>query len=220
MTGEPVGTIKSRIHYATETMRAALEADERPGAAAGTAGMNDGRPIEERITHWLEQEAPDDVPNFVLESAFARTQSLPQERPSFAPPRLRVFVPQPPRRPAPGGGTAGRRIDRRGVRRWRVPPADQPAQRDPSTGPDPRRGSAGPSAGGNRQRCRGLRYRRRQRARVTARRPDRSRDRRRADDARARSSGLGRGSSVDCGLADRRRIRSNTAFPITTGRTG
>lgn len=55
--------------------------------------MNDRRPIEERITLWLEQEAPDDVPNFVLESAFARTQSLPQERPSFAPPRLRLFVP-------------------------------------------------------------------------------------------------------------------------------
>ena len=33
--GVPVGTVKSRIHYATQVMRAALEADDRPAAAGG-----------------------------------------------------------------------------------------------------------------------------------------------------------------------------------------
>jgi RNA polymerase sigma-70 factor (ECF subfamily) len=32
--GVPVGTAKSRLHYATETLRAALEADARPSVAA------------------------------------------------------------------------------------------------------------------------------------------------------------------------------------------
>jgi RNA polymerase sigma-70 factor (ECF subfamily) len=31
--GVPVGTAKSRIHYATESLRAALEADSRTAAA-------------------------------------------------------------------------------------------------------------------------------------------------------------------------------------------
>ena len=35
VTGESVGTIKSRIHYATAAMRAALEADERGAASMG-----------------------------------------------------------------------------------------------------------------------------------------------------------------------------------------
>jgi RNA polymerase sigma-70 factor (ECF subfamily) len=33
--GVPVGTVKSRIHYGTQVMRAALEADDRPAAASG-----------------------------------------------------------------------------------------------------------------------------------------------------------------------------------------
>ena len=33
MLGIPVGTAKSRIHYATEALRAALEADGRASAA-------------------------------------------------------------------------------------------------------------------------------------------------------------------------------------------
>ena len=36
MLGVPVGTAKSRIHYATEILRAALEAEERAPAAAGS----------------------------------------------------------------------------------------------------------------------------------------------------------------------------------------
>jgi len=37
LLGIPVGTIKSRIHYGTQVMRAALEADDRPVAASGGA---------------------------------------------------------------------------------------------------------------------------------------------------------------------------------------
>jgi len=33
--GIPVGTVRSRLHYAHRAMRAAIEADERPVAAAG-----------------------------------------------------------------------------------------------------------------------------------------------------------------------------------------
>ena len=36
--GVPVGTVKSRIHYATQVMREALEADDRPAAASGGVG--------------------------------------------------------------------------------------------------------------------------------------------------------------------------------------
>ena len=38
MLGIPIGTAKSRIHYATEAMRAALEADSRASVA-----LTDGR---------------------------------------------------------------------------------------------------------------------------------------------------------------------------------
>jgi ABC-type amino acid transport substrate-binding protein len=46
--------------------------------------MTDPRPIEERIARWLEAEAPDDVPNHVLEAAFARSRVAPQESPVTA----------------------------------------------------------------------------------------------------------------------------------------
>jgi cystine transport system substrate-binding protein len=49
----------------------------------GKSGMNTGRPIEERITRWLEEEAPGDLPHLVLESAFEQTRALPQDRPSM-----------------------------------------------------------------------------------------------------------------------------------------
>jgi ABC-type amino acid transport substrate-binding protein len=42
--------------------------------------MTDRRSPAERIASWLEQDAPTDVPNRVLEAAFERTRSLPQQR--------------------------------------------------------------------------------------------------------------------------------------------
>lgn len=36
--GVPVGTVKSRIHYASATLRAAIEADSRSTSAASTGG--------------------------------------------------------------------------------------------------------------------------------------------------------------------------------------
>jgi ABC-type amino acid transport substrate-binding protein len=46
--------------------------------------MTDPGPIEGRISRWLHGEAPDDVPNHVLEAAFARSRVLPQESPATA----------------------------------------------------------------------------------------------------------------------------------------
>ena len=37
--GTPLGTVKSRLHYATSTLRAALEADERPATSASRERM-------------------------------------------------------------------------------------------------------------------------------------------------------------------------------------
>lgn len=42
--------------------------------------MTSPRPIEERISAWLTEEAPDDVPHRVLELTFDRTRALPQDR--------------------------------------------------------------------------------------------------------------------------------------------
>lgn len=43
--------------------------------------MNPQRPaVEEQIARWLDQEAPGEPPDRVLEAAFARTRAMPQER--------------------------------------------------------------------------------------------------------------------------------------------
>ena len=46
--------------------------------------MTEPRPIEQRIARWLEATAPDDVPDHVLEAAFARSRVIPQESPAIA----------------------------------------------------------------------------------------------------------------------------------------
>ena len=56
--------------------------------------MKANRPIEDRISRWLEEEAPGDLPHFVLEATFERTRSMPQERPSLAPPGLARLLPR------------------------------------------------------------------------------------------------------------------------------
>jgi ABC-type amino acid transport substrate-binding protein len=48
------------------------------------------RPVEQRISRWLTESAPDDLPHRVLESTFQLTRALPQERPrpAWLPQRL------------------------------------------------------------------------------------------------------------------------------------
>jgi polar amino acid transport system substrate-binding protein/cystine transport system substrate-binding protein len=41
--------------------------------------VSDPRPIEERISRWLNDEAPDDVPNHILDAAFARSRTVRQD---------------------------------------------------------------------------------------------------------------------------------------------
>jgi ABC-type amino acid transport substrate-binding protein len=52
--------------------------------------MSGQRPVEERISRWLTESAPDDFPHRVLESTFELTRALPQERPrpAWLPDRL------------------------------------------------------------------------------------------------------------------------------------
>ena len=66
----PEGTARSRLHYATEAMRAALEADARTSRWSSRTGgvMASDRRLERTITRWLEQTAPARVPDRVLEA--------------------------------------------------------------------------------------------------------------------------------------------------------
>ena len=78
--GVPVGTAKSRIHYAVEALRAALEADERAPIATteGPHTMMTDRYAEERIRSWLIATAPPHLPDRVLTDTYERTRRMAQ----------------------------------------------------------------------------------------------------------------------------------------------
>ena len=78
--GVPVGTAKSRIHYAVDALRAALEADERAPIATtgGPHTMITDRYAEERIRSWLIATAPRHLPDRVLTDTYDRTRRMAQ----------------------------------------------------------------------------------------------------------------------------------------------
>ena len=79
--GIPAGTVKSRLHYATATSRAALEADARGSARnERTDSMIQDRSVDERIGVWLLEDAPSQLPDRVLQATFARTSVSRQRR--------------------------------------------------------------------------------------------------------------------------------------------
>ena len=53
--GIPVGTARSRLHYATRQLRVALEADARPRTFQGADRMTTRTAFEERLADWLEE---------------------------------------------------------------------------------------------------------------------------------------------------------------------
>ena len=75
----PVGTAKSRLHYAIEALRAALAADERLGRrpAGGPDGMNANHDLERRLADFYATEAPPRAPDRVLESVLATIDTHP-----------------------------------------------------------------------------------------------------------------------------------------------
>ena len=78
--GVPVGTAKSRIHYAVEALRAALAADERAPIATDTGAhtMINDRSAEERIRSWMIATAPRHLPDRVLTDTHDRTRRMAQ----------------------------------------------------------------------------------------------------------------------------------------------
>ena len=80
--GVPVGTAKSRIHYAVDALRAALAADERAAIATtdGAHPMINDRSAEERIRSWIIATAPRHLPDRVLTDTHDRTRRMAQGR--------------------------------------------------------------------------------------------------------------------------------------------
>ena len=54
IVGVPVGTVKSRLHHATRSLRAALVADSQVEFHGGTTGMNQPRDPDATIASWLD----------------------------------------------------------------------------------------------------------------------------------------------------------------------
>ncbi len=78
--GIPVGTAKSRLHYATDALRAALEADARSDADSKGPGMTTRPDPDRLIAAWLQGEAPDRAPERLLTASRDRIRTTSQRR--------------------------------------------------------------------------------------------------------------------------------------------
>ena len=76
--GVPAGTVKSRLHYALEAMRAALEFDGQGAARSGDAGMTETTRLEAALSSWLAEEAA------VRAARSPRAQDADRDRPDTA----------------------------------------------------------------------------------------------------------------------------------------
>ena len=77
----PVGTAKSRLHYAIEALKAALAADERTILGAtreGRHGMNPTNDFERRMADYYAAEAPPRAPDWVLTQTLETIDTTPQ----------------------------------------------------------------------------------------------------------------------------------------------
>ena len=92
--GIPVGTAKSRLHYAIEALRAALAADARTvGRLAGKAARHDLVPdLGRRLADHSAVEAPTRAPDWVLGSALAKIETTTQRRALLRSPWRFLFV--------------------------------------------------------------------------------------------------------------------------------
>ena len=134
--GVPVGTARSRLHYAVRQLRTVLDADTRPPRHRGATRMNrsDEPLFDPRIADWLEDD-PYEAPQQALDVVLAAFPSITQRHAARVPWRfLDMSSPLKPR--LRGGG------DRRP--RGRGPPARTietgvqvaaPATASPPSGP-------------------------------------------------------------------------------------
>ncbi len=83
----PLGTAKSRLHYAMEIAARSGRGGRSAGCLpGGETGMSDSDPamphggLEERVGAWLESESGAEVPDWLLAAVFAQTRELPQQR--------------------------------------------------------------------------------------------------------------------------------------------
>jgi sigma-70-like protein len=76
--GVPVGTVRSRLHYAMRGLRSALEADARPTARRGCP-MSPNRDVTSIVRSWLE-EGVTTLPDRVLDTVLDQLPSTPQRR--------------------------------------------------------------------------------------------------------------------------------------------
>ena len=76
--GVPIGTVRSRLHYAMRGLRAALEADARPDGAGGDP-MSTERDTERIVRSWLEVGATA-LPDRVLDAVLDQLPATPQRR--------------------------------------------------------------------------------------------------------------------------------------------
>ena len=85
--GIPPGTAKSRLHYATEALRAALEADARSVPGRKGSRMSTHGDVQRSITDWLEAEAVDRAPARLIETSRERVRVTAQGRAVWPPRR-------------------------------------------------------------------------------------------------------------------------------------
>ena len=83
----PAGTARSRLHYATQGLRAALIGDAEPVLQKGRLGMTDDRSLERAARSWLES-GPTEAPDRAVDAALLRIQTTRQDRVTPVPWRL------------------------------------------------------------------------------------------------------------------------------------
>ena len=79
IVGVPVGTVKSRLHHATRSLRAALVADSQVEFHGGTTGMNQPRDLDPIIATWLD-DGPIDLPDETRRAIAVGLRTQPRAR--------------------------------------------------------------------------------------------------------------------------------------------
>ena len=79
IVGVPVGTVKSRLHHATRTLRAAIVADSQVDSHGGTTGMTVERDPDAILAAWLE-EGPTVLPEPTRRAIAVSTRNVHRSR--------------------------------------------------------------------------------------------------------------------------------------------
>ena len=105
--GIPLGTAKSRLHYALVRMRAALDADAqvRPGSRGRTSVMTTDDRFARNLSAWLQEDGEHRVPDHLTE--VLRADAATRQRPWWSSPERwlpvdTTFRARPFQMPRPG----------------------------------------------------------------------------------------------------------------------